>query len=349
LAAFLRKKANARGSFPEQGVNYWDRFCKIDEYLNENVHPFVNQGATAALPSQEDGEQVEPLWLTDHGPEHITTVMRQASALSGDSACCLNPYECYLLLIAAHFHDVGNIFGREGHERKITKVMGEMGPTILGEDTLEKRQIRDIAMAHGGYYQAGDKDTISRLRYDGPQHDQPRIKLLAALLRLADELADDRTRTNRFLLDNGLVNPESLLFHTYASRLHPVTVNRQEHSISMYFDVSSELLVKKFSKHGNDVFLVDEIFSRTLKTYKEKLYCSRFLRPTVHVDTVHVRIDICDSKYMEVLEKISYSMNERGYPDYPRTIAEICPEIREINGESLREKYSALAAPGGVS
>jgi len=349
LAMFLAKSPATHGSFPEQGVNYWERFCRIDEHLNRNVHPFVNQGATAALQVQEDGEQAESRWLTDHGPDHITTVMRQASALSGDAACCLSPYECYLLLIAAHFHDVGNIFGREEHERKITKVMGEMDSSLIGEDTLEKRVIRDIAMAHGGYYKKGDKDTISRLRYEGPQHDQPRIKMLAAVLRLADELADDRTRTNRFLLDNGLVNPESIVFHTYASRLHPIKVNRNEHSINMYFDVSSDLLLKTFRKDGQDVYLIDEIFARTLKTYKEKLYCSRFLRPAVHVDTVHVHIDICDSKYMEVREKISYSMNERGYPDHPRTLADICPEVRGITGESLREKYAAPANTGGAS
>src|SRR5690606_20790147 len=100
------------------------------------------------------------------------------------------------------FHDVGNIYGRDEHERKVHEVLFSLDHTLVGEDTLEKRMICHIAMAHGGFVDVNkeNKDTIGALRYD--RSSKPSgvdVKKLAAVLRLADELADDKTRTNRFL------------------------------------------------------------------------------------------------------------------------------------------------------
>ena len=108
LVRHLAENPSGDKSFPENGTDYFDRYSRIAAYLNENVHPNVNQGATA----MGDG------WLTDHGPKHIATVIRRASdLLCGDSF--LTPYESYILLLSIHFHDVGNVFGREKHEKKI--------------------------------------------------------------------------------------------------------------------------------------------------------------------------------------------------------------------------------------
>lgn len=159
LARFLRE-SNQDESFPFRNTNYYNRFIEIDNYLNEHIHPEANIGAAAR----------EPIWLTDHGPNHISTVIRRASDLVFNGSCVLTPYESYILLVAAHLHDVGNIFGRTGHEQKITKVLFSSDDelnSLFGRDAFEKRMIFHIAMAHGGYADTpGDKDTISKLPYD---------------------------------------------------------------------------------------------------------------------------------------------------------------------------------------
>ena len=59
-------------SFPGRGtVDYHLRYGRIAEYLNTNVHPYVNISANAI-----DGGT-----LTDHGPEHIKTVIARESEL----------------------------------------------------------------------------------------------------------------------------------------------------------------------------------------------------------------------------------------------------------------------------
>src|SRR5258708_29280378 len=63
--------------------------------------------------------KVEPM-LTDHGPRHIQNVLQNAERLIDRKY--FTAVELYSLCMMILFHDVGNIFGREGHERRIAKV-----------------------------------------------------------------------------------------------------------------------------------------------------------------------------------------------------------------------------------
>ena len=68
--------------FPGGGSsNYCRRYEQIKEYLDRDVHPHVN-----ALAMRRDGG-----YLTDHGPEHIKTVIQRASRLAESPGCCLTP------------------------------------------------------------------------------------------------------------------------------------------------------------------------------------------------------------------------------------------------------------------
>ena len=46
LARFLGEHPKGDG-FPEGNIDYFDRFKRIDEWLNANIHKDVNQGATS--------------------------------------------------------------------------------------------------------------------------------------------------------------------------------------------------------------------------------------------------------------------------------------------------------------
>ena len=96
---------------PDGGLSYTGRFQSVSGVLNSQVHPHVEKGAIMA------GEG----FLTDHGPKHIETVINRASWLlfhPVESYPQLSAYEVYILLMAIHFHDVGNIFGRDEHGNK---------------------------------------------------------------------------------------------------------------------------------------------------------------------------------------------------------------------------------------
>jgi hypothetical protein len=81
------------------GIPHRTRLNAVAEYLKKEIHPHVEKGAML----RGDG------YLTDHGPEHIDTVIRRASELVRPVPGQLTAYEAYLLVMAIHFHDVGNI------------------------------------------------------------------------------------------------------------------------------------------------------------------------------------------------------------------------------------------------
>ena len=330
LVAYLQACPKDDPSFPQNGIDYYRRFDHLDRYLTQHVHPFVNQGAAV----RDNG------WLTDHGEDHIRTVLHRASDLTTrDSTTIISPYEAFLLAVAIHFHDVGNVFGREQHERKIAEVMAKLDPTLLGEDGMERRMIRDIAMAHGGYadVERNDKDTIGRLRWRTPvEHREPRIQLLAALLRFADELADDHTRTSRFLLDSQLT-AQSEVYHYYADRLRRVSVRPDDARVQLIFELDAKHATRKYQKGPKQrVYLYDEIVARCLKMHREQIYCNRFMQPHVVIDRIDVAITITTAAYMRVLKEITFSLRQRGYPDAPSSLRDVAPDAEQLTGSQLR-------------
>src|ERR1039457_2256022 len=103
LVDWLRKQPSDK--FPGC-KSYIHRYDSVEEFLTREVHPLVATGAAL----------VDGIFLNDHGPGHITTVIQRATELVAAKACALSPYEVYLLLAAIQVHDVGNILGRKGHE-----------------------------------------------------------------------------------------------------------------------------------------------------------------------------------------------------------------------------------------
>lgn len=319
--------------FPGGGApDYWKRFQAIEDYLNTHVHKFVNAGAMIG-----DGG-----CLTDHGPDHIRTVIQRASEMARAERFTLEPYEVYLFLVAAHVHDVGNIFERNAHELRAEDVWAKLG-SLMGEERPELKAIDAIAAAHGGSIE-GDKDKIGRLlTEDFVMGITIRPRVIAALLRFADELADDRSRAARILLELDKVPPSSQVYHQYAHALHSVIVRVPGDSLELRFDMTREGGSEKYGKGRRRVYLLDEIFERTLKMHTEQMYCMRFLRPDISIDKIGVKIEIFGPRYSGSPVVISYNLKESGYPELVgQTIHSLCPELcghkvgRKVSGKVLQ-------------
>ena len=167
------------------------------------------------------------VYLTNHGPDHVNQVVQRTTDLLRDSGCKLSAYEGYILLSAILFHDVGNIFGRKNHEARAWEIMNRLG-SLAGTDTLEKKTIIKIALVHGGAFN-GSKDTIGQLQERDDILNKPvRKRLLAALLRFGDELADDYSRASRYMLDAGMIPTDSQIYHRYSDSLKSVRVEDGE-------------------------------------------------------------------------------------------------------------------------
>ena len=297
--------------FPQHdGISYTDRFKDVAALMNKQVHPQVEKGATL-----KDGG-----FLTDHGPHHIETVIRHATSLLSfpeKTFPQLTPYEVYLLLLAIHFHDVGNIFGREKHETLHAKVLQQF-EQLIGNEMVEKQAILRIARAHGGRIN-GSKDTISTLSKSDPvlSH-RVRHQTLAAILRFSDELADDSHRASRIGKLLGIIPTESEVYHAYAKSLHSVVVLPEQHLVELHYSFLKADAMRTFGKKaGADtckaVYLLDEIYERTLKMHFERKYCMQFMQDVARIDVIAVRIEVYEDDYTITVWPLASTLSGTDY------------------------------------
>jgi hypothetical protein len=325
-------KKRRPGHFGELKTNYVARYNALEDFLKKDVHPLVSIGAAV-----KDG-----IFLNDHGPDHVATVIKRASELIATDTCTLTTYETYILLAAIQLHDVGNILGRTSHESRPKDLEGRL-EGLLGDDSAEKRLVRAIAQVHGGTHN-GDKDTIRHLIEDPVLNQIVRAKFLAGILRFADELADDSQRTSTFALQNNAIPEASRLFHKYSASLQSVIIDSKGYAVDLHYDLTRTDAQEEFVKGDTKMYLIDEILHRTVKMHRERTYCMRFLRPTIQIDCINVKINVFRSnKSTDKLFSIGYRLEDKGYPIMPEQgIYDICPELstwhggQPLNGIRLR-------------
>lgn len=309
--------------FPH-GEDHPTKYKTISDQLYKWVHPEVGVGSVISDNSL----------LTNHGSDHIKTLIGRATQfVENNPFCTLSPFEVYLLLMAIHVHDVGNILGRQGHDfnaQVITEKLKVAG--IVGQDDLTWDYIYRIAVTHKGYRidLLPDKDYLYEIPF--------RPRLLAGMLKFADELAENFSRASKINVDLGNVPKENLLYHVFACAINSIVPDPDSKEITMIFNVDEEQLSTQYQKDKQRTFLIDEIYLRTLKTYSEKVYCLKFLRPYVNFETIKVTINI--NRKDGTNDQIGYELTESPIKDIcPEEIFRICPELKSLTGALLVRKY----------
>jgi hypothetical protein len=333
---FLKFKDNLK-VFPNV-KNYVLLYGLFKSKFDRDIHPEIK---TKILEIEKSG------YYNDHGTEHIKMVICRVSWILDNlgvtfikeehAGFYISPYELFILLMAIQLHDAGHLIASRGdHAKKGKELLSKFDS---GEElsSSEKKHIGDIAKAH-----AGTDDPIGKLsNKDDISHQEIRPQLLASLLRLGDELAEDRTRASTFLLHLGNIEPTSEIFHLYSASLDSVKIYGNEIKIDFY--IEDNLLVKKYpikTKNGiGEQYLIDEIYKRTIKTFTESLYCSRFLPDKSRINSVKVNITLLTKEDQDEIRKISYELVESGYPTMLKNdIFEICKSLVE-NGNKIDGEF----------
>ena len=160
---------------------------------------------------------VEPN-LSDHSEKHIQDVFERAFKVIGkEEFYKFDVYEIYCLAVMILFHDVGNIFGRKGHEakEKIAEIYNEYRKNNQNYRD-ERRAIIIGASAHSGKSKLGNGDTLKDIKDVSIKGNKIRLRELSAILRFSDELAEGKHRTCSFLVEKKLYDEGSSIFHKYA-------------------------------------------------------------------------------------------------------------------------------------
>lgn len=122
-------------------------------------------------------------------------------------------------------------------------------------------------------------------------------------------------------------------------------IRPEERVITLRYSLTKADATRTFGKGNGQVYLLDEIFSRTLKMHFEREYCMRFTEGIVRLDAIDVRIDVYEDGYSlsPCREPVGYRLQQKGYPSTDGTaITDLCPELT-IDGPSLRAALEGVA------
>lgn len=228
---------------------------------------FVTQDITSLIPSREPD-------LTDHTDRHLADVMARARSLIDGNNDYLRPYELYLLCVSILFHDVGNLHGRQEHQKKIATIYDACRHGEPRFNT-ERRAVLAIAGAHTGSTKDGSKDTLRDVKELPFNNQTVRGAEIAAILRLADELAEGPQRTSAYALNHGGYKAESHIFHHYASAVdYLVTTDKLALTLNINVKLGSTGVEVGAGVHLSP--FLEFCYKRVSKVDEERRYCKHY-------------------------------------------------------------------------
>ncbi len=315
--------------------NYVSAYKTFKDFMDKEVHK-ETKAMTLVI---DEGD----IYLNDHSADHIQMVIEKVSKILWDEGSAmeeLNPLECFILLSAIQIHDAGHVIGgREHHEQNAREFLKKYDNCVVGSP--EKRIIYEIARAH-----SGKDDPIGKLSQSQYISSfSVRMRLLAALLRLGDEMADEASRASAFLFDEDKIVKGSRLFHAFSMSLNSFLPHVDTQEIRIKFNLNKSRcceVFKKPTKKGEiDTYLLDEIYVRTFKTFHECLYYNRFVSDKLRFNSVSVTIEFYDDENFEpFFDTIGYRLEEKGYPLLQEeNVYALCGKDLEKDGSKLNGEF----------
>jgi len=262
LEKLFYTKINNETELTHPSQTYVTHYNTVKEYFCTNLY--------------HDIARIEPD-LTDHGEKHIKNVLQNAYSLIKDDN--LNGIELYILCMSILIHDIGNLDGRKGHEKKLRLYFNKTNFKTIDNDHI--KLISLIASKHGGKdcdaIGGGNlplNTTLDRISV--------RSHKIAAIVRFADELAEGKQRSSKILLETQKLISSSELYHEYAQILKPPCILKD--TIALEFIIDLDTIKTPLEE------LLPELFNRIEKLNNEKIYCSHYCTSIQNINKVTVSL-----------------------------------------------------------
>ncbi len=238
----------------------------------------------------------EPL-LSDHGPDHIDNVLVNAyrlleNEIDGQKVYIFSGLDLYVLCLTILFHDVGNFFQREFHNQNIQNILTDMfSQFFTGIHKRQKTHIITAGRAHSGKGEDGTKDTLRDVaeteHCDG---DKVNLRDIAAIVRLADELAEGPQRTCSYMQKAGKIKEVNKIYHQYADFTH-IMIDANNGRININYEI--ELGIKEGSAMSHEDkaalgSLLTFSYERIFKLDQERKYCGYYCKPLKQIKETQI-------------------------------------------------------------
>lgn len=286
---------------------YWYTYCLVKYRLEKSYFPFIRD--------------VQP-FITDHSLDHVNRILEKFSRF-------LKPHlpvpgnlddrvidleNLHLLMHAALWHDLGNLFGRIGHAKRIDIIFNQSKSFLY--EPPHYNCILHIAEGHSGTGSIETKieDACVSI-YDNTVYPQ----FLSAMLRISDEIDEDSRRVEGRVVS--MVSKESQAYWQFClfnESIIPVYVSDSLGNVSLQIQIESKIKDKdvraKLGKNTEEVIAIEEYINRINKMNQERIYCNKFLQQYSSlyfskIDKISTKIKICDDKD-KILDKIHFDFTD---------------------------------------
>lgn len=228
----------------------------------------------------------EPM-LSDHGPDHIDNVLDNAYQLLGreldnlsskdETIARYKGIDLYFLCTTILFHDVGNFYQRKYHNENIQFVINNtFSDFFYNQFNREKNLIIAAGRAHSGKENEDTLKNISETEHSAGH--EIKLQEIAAIVRLADELAEGPQRTCKYMSSAGKITPESEIYHRYAECTH-LKIDAKNGRINIAYDIYldvNENQVMPDAEREKLKELLEFIHKRVFKLDQERKYCGYY-------------------------------------------------------------------------
>jgi hypothetical protein len=227
----------------------------------------------------------------NHGRGHITRVLEKLDQLLGPKPLkLLSPYELFLTMMSILYHDIGLLQQRKGHanvskallegDKNNAYIINSIDREIIGAAVVSHSSSKDIAKVC---------DRFSPVEYISNYEARPEV--VAALVRLADELDEDHRRADPILQQHLNLPPESTFFWLFCQRVRGVRPNLTRKRIDFHvaFEPQDTRTYGPVPEGKTRPFVA--FFAEKLaKINQERVYVNAFLPQELQYDGVHVDV-----------------------------------------------------------
>jgi hypothetical protein len=214
----------------------------------------------------------------NHGPGHIGRVLDKLGELLGDRVLenkIVTPYELFLSMMAILYHDVGILRERKDHG-DISAQFLDLDDNDYIFDHRDKAIIRAAVVSHSSSKDIEQECAeFSDNEYIGGHEVRPR--LVAALVRLADELDEDYRRADPKVAAQLGIADASKFYWAFSQRILATRPDRQRQEI--YVGVRFEPADVNWTVHIDNKQrpFICAFAEKLAKINRERAYVARFL------------------------------------------------------------------------
>lgn len=213
----------------------------------------------------------------NHGPSHIRRVLvKLDQILDSNKQKHINCYELFLAMMSILYHDIGIMRQRQDHGIISKNILNSDINDAYIIDPFDKEIISAAVVSHSGSKSIetecqcfSQEETIKDYKV--------RPKVIAALVRLADELDEDSRRADLKLQERLNIPESSLFFWRFCQRIQgimPIFSNKK-----IQFDIkllSEDIELEGLTPNGKR-FFTDFFAEKLDKFNKERILANLFL------------------------------------------------------------------------